>query len=176
MLRPMLPAIVLVLAACGSAAPPAETPRPTRAAQARTRSDEGPKPVTSLTRSQVKRTISEGLGMFLQNVSLEDWPVMHEGKFYGFKIRSINADWGVDLRPGDVVTKVNGIVPEHPDEADADAAHPAAGPPLPHPGCLTLSRARYGVKSIGSRSGVWPRQLRQCRERSEWSSGPPRRA
>jgi len=44
---------------------------------------------------------------------------MHEGKFHGFKIKSINPDWNVDIKPGDVITRVNGIVPEHPEEADA---------------------------------------------------------
>jgi type II secretory pathway component PulC len=77
------------------------------------------KPITSLKRSAVKSAIARGLGAFLRNVTVEDWPVMHNGKFYGFKIRTINSDWGVDLKPGDVVTRVNGIVPEHPEEADA---------------------------------------------------------
>lgn len=77
------------------------------------------KPITQIKRAAVKETIAEGLGVFLQNVSVDDWPVMHEGKFHGFKIKSINRDWGIDLRPGDVVTRVNGIVPEHPEEADA---------------------------------------------------------
>jgi len=75
--------------------------------------------VTSLRRSQVKQTISRGVGYFLQNVALDDWPVMRDGKFYGFRLRAINADWGVDLRAGDVVTRVNGMVIEHPEEADA---------------------------------------------------------
>ena len=76
-------------------------------------------PITSLKRAKVKETIQQGLGVFLQNVTVEDWPVMRDGKFHGFKIRTINADWAIDLKPGDVVTRVNGIVPEHPEEADA---------------------------------------------------------
>jgi type II secretory pathway component PulC len=113
-----LSVLALIVLGCGGSAPPPN--EPAHAAKARMEAPPAaPKPITSLTRLQVKRTIAEGLGMFLQNVSLEDWPVMHDGKFYGFKIKTINADWGVDLRPGDVVTKVNGIVPEHPDDADA---------------------------------------------------------
>lgn len=77
------------------------------------------KPITQLKRAQVKDTIAQGLGVFLQNVTVDDWPVMHEGKFHGFKIRSLNPEWGIDIRPGDVVTRINGIVPEHPEEADA---------------------------------------------------------
>ncbi len=113
--------LVLFAAACGESKPapkaandaagPAKT---TESAPAAPRA-----PVKSLTRAAVKETIAHGLGAFLQNVTVEDWPVMHEGKFHGFKIRTINADWGVDLKPGDVVTRVNGIVPEHPEEADA---------------------------------------------------------
>jgi len=118
MLRVTLSAIAfLATASCGTAPPPSPPKTPPRPAVEEPAP--APKAVSSLTRTQVKRTIAEGLGRFLQNVSLEDWPVMHEGKFHGFKIKSINPDWGVDLRPGDVVTKVNGIVPEHPDEADA---------------------------------------------------------
>lgn len=74
---------------------------------------------TSLKRSQVKATIVKGLGYFLQNVTVEDYPVMRGGKFYGFKIKNMNAELGVDLRPGDVVTRVNGMSIEHPEEADA---------------------------------------------------------
>lgn len=114
-------ALVLVSTACGESAPPKtanEAPPPSKVA------NEAPKPaaaepITSLKRLAVKETIARGVGAFLQNVTVEDWPVMHEGKFHGFKIRSINAQWGVDLKAGDVVTRINGIVPEHPEEADA---------------------------------------------------------
>jgi type II secretory pathway component PulC len=112
--------VSLLACACGESTPPP------RAARSETSPPKGDapaprlaKPVTSLRRAQVKETIAQGLGMFLQNVTVEDWPVMHDGKFYGFKIRTINPAWGVDLKPGDVVTRVNGVVPEHPEEADA---------------------------------------------------------
>jgi type II secretory pathway component PulC len=117
--------IVTFAAACGGSKPPPKTADAAPAASqaettpANANASAAPKPVTSLRRAAVKETIARGLGVFLQNVTVEDWPVMHEGKFHGFKIRSINADWGVDLKPGDVVTRVNGIVPERPEEADA---------------------------------------------------------
>jgi type II secretory pathway component PulC len=113
-------ALLVLLSACGGVtpapkatdeAPPAKAIAETPAAR--------PGPVTSLRRATVKETIAQGLGAFLQNVTVEDWPVMHEGKFHGFRIRSLSPDFRVDLRPGDVVTRVNGIVPEHPEEADA---------------------------------------------------------
>lgn len=112
--------LVLFATACGGGDKPkdahdvATTPAPSAAPVATPA-----QPVTALKRAAVKETIARGLGAFLQNVAVEDWPVMHEGKFHGFKIRSINTTWGVDLKPGDVVTRVNGIVPEHPEEADA---------------------------------------------------------
>jgi type II secretory pathway component PulC len=121
--RVCLPALLL-LAACGgssvskSAKNAHDGQEPTPAATAEAAKPIA-RPVTSLKRTAVKDTIAEGLGVFLQSVSVEDWPVMREGHFYGFKIRTINPTWGIDLKPGDVVLRVNGIVPEHPEEADA---------------------------------------------------------
>ncbi len=80
---------------------------------------ENVKPITSLRRAAVKETIKEGLGAFLQNVMVEDYPVMREGRFHGFRLRALNPEWGVDLKPGDVIVKVNGMVIEHPEDADA---------------------------------------------------------
>lgn len=94
-------------------APASMPPPPTTTAAA------VPEKITSLRRSEVKHTIARGLGYFLQNVSVEDWPVMREGRFHGFRIRTINESWGIDLHAGDVVTRVNGMPIEHPDEADA---------------------------------------------------------
>ncbi|MBX3212264.1 MAG: PDZ domain-containing protein [Labilithrix sp.] len=115
---PLAATLVLLAAACGESTP---TPKSASAAAAPSAEPARPPPapVTELKRAAIKDTIAQGLGVFLQNVTVEDWPVMHDGKFHGFKIRSINADWGVDLQPGDVVTRINGIVPEHPEEADA---------------------------------------------------------
>lgn len=110
-------ALGLFTTACGRS-----TPAPTAPVQGASDTARDPAEgtaVMSIKRSAVKETIAKGLGAFLQNVTVEDWPVMNNGKFHGFKIRTINSDWGVDLKPGDVVTRVNGIVPEHPEEADA---------------------------------------------------------
>lgn len=116
MLRSWLPLALLVLTACGSSAPPPATSA--KAPATDLAPPPAPKPITALKRSEVKSTIAHGLGYFLQNVAVEDYPVMQNGKFYGFKIKELNPDWIIDLRPGDVVTRVNGVVPEHPDEAD----------------------------------------------------------
>jgi type II secretory pathway component PulC len=117
-LRIALPFALALSAACGESTPPPKAPPPTKNT-VREPAAASAQPVTSLRRARVKEAITQGVGAFLQNVTVEDWPVMHEGKFHGFKIKTINTEWGVDLKPGDVVTRVNGIVPEHPDDADA---------------------------------------------------------
>ena len=112
-------ALALAILACGESptpkAPSSEAPStaPTTTAAA------APITTTSLKRSGVKRTIAKGLGYFLQEVTVEDYPVMTGGKFHGFKIKAITGDWGVDLRPGDVITRVNGMSIEHPEDADS---------------------------------------------------------
>jgi len=115
MMRPAL-ALALVLTACGGSS----APSPAKTAKAATDipAPAAPKPVTALKRSDVRGAIAQGLGVFLQNVSVDDYPVMQNGKFYGFKIKELNPDWIVDLHPGDVVTRINGVVPERPDDAD----------------------------------------------------------
>jgi type II secretory pathway component PulC len=128
-MRLSCPAFVIALSlgsfafvACGGEAPPAKSPGNATAATATaptTTAAAMPAKTTSLRRSQVKQGIARGLGYFLQNVSVEDYPVMRGSKFYGFKIKDINAELGVDLRPGDVVTRVNGLSIEHPEQADA---------------------------------------------------------
>ena len=123
-MRLLRSALVLALAVASSAcgeAPPAKTaksPALQTTAPTTTAAAVVPK-TTSIKRSQVKQTIGKGLGYFLQNVTVEEYPAMKANQFYGWKLRSVNAELGVDLRPGDVVTKVNGMPIEHPEEADA---------------------------------------------------------
>lgn len=76
-------------------------------------------PFTQLKRADVKLAIDKGLGVLLQNVMVEDYPAMKEGRFYGFRLKALNPEWVIDLRPGDVIVRVNGQVIEHPEEADA---------------------------------------------------------
>jgi type II secretory pathway component PulC len=67
-------------------------------------------PPGSLFRKDVNATVEEGLGYFLQRVSVD--PDVVDGKFRGFRIVELRpADYwkGVDLKPGDVVTLVNGM-------------------------------------------------------------------
>lgn len=64
----------------------------------------------TLQRADVERVVDAGLGRFLGNVVIE--PSLSAGKFTGWSIVGLEpADlWGgVDLQPGDVVTKINGM-------------------------------------------------------------------
>jgi general secretion pathway protein C len=67
-------------------------------------------PPGSLFRDDVAATVNQGLGYFLQRVSVDAEVV--DGKFHGFRIvelRPMEFWQGVDLRPGDVATQVNGM-------------------------------------------------------------------
>jgi type II secretory pathway component PulC len=95
----------LILAACGGSPPPvavAPAPRPAAKVAA-------PAPRDTLTRQDVVATIDAGFGRFLGLVEVE--PSLEHGKFVGWTIVSLRPAefWGdVDLKPGDVVTAVNG--------------------------------------------------------------------
>ena len=74
----------------------------------------------ALARSTVHAAVTDGLGVFLQRVEVDDQPVMVGGKFHGFRIAALRDPdfWaGVDLKAGDVVTSVNGFPIERPEQA-----------------------------------------------------------
>lgn len=69
-------------------------------------------------RADLTRVVDAGLGRFLQHVEVD--AALEAGKFRGFRIVSLTPPefWaGVDLRPGDVVTQVNGMSIERPPQA-----------------------------------------------------------
>jgi hypothetical protein len=76
-------------------------------------------PAGSIPRSRVDKALDAGLGAFLQHVVLDDSPVMIDGKFHGFRIDELKGAMfkDVDLKPGDVVTHVNGFPIERPEQA-----------------------------------------------------------
>jgi type II secretory pathway component PulC len=107
-----------VLAGCGHAAP--------KVAEAPVKVTAAPPPVVVATapadairRSAIRGVLAAGPGVFLQKVSVDDHPVLADGKFHGFRIAALQADSfrGVDLKPGDVVTRIEGMPIEHPEEA-----------------------------------------------------------
>jgi type II secretory pathway component PulC len=129
-MRPsLLFGVAVALCACGGAstvprqapavaAQPSATPASaTSAPQAAPPPGEGDR---ALKRSAVHGAVSRGLGAFLQRIELDDQPVRVDGKFHGFRIAALRDAkfWnGVDLKPGDVVTAVNGFPIEHPEQA-----------------------------------------------------------
>jgi hypothetical protein len=130
----LLPILALAaLAACGSA-PAASKPAvapvqpvPVASASAAPAAPAAPaSPVVdrAVTRAAVHAVVSDGLGAFLERVDLDDQPVFVGRRFHGFRIAALrdSASWsgfwtGVDLKPGDVVTSINGFPIEHPEQA-----------------------------------------------------------
>jgi type II secretory pathway component PulC len=89
---------------CGGNVPPAapaKTDSPAAVAAKPARVD--------LSREEVTAAVEAGLGRFLQHIEVE--PSLQGGRFVGFRIVGLHPPefWdGVDLMPGDVVTRVNG--------------------------------------------------------------------
>lgn len=114
-----------LLAACGHAppappvAPAASQPAPATTVSQVPASAVSGLPGDTIRRSTIRAVLAAGPGAFLQKVSVDDHPVFSAGKFHGFRIAALQADsfQGVDLKPGDVVTRVEGMPIEHPEEA-----------------------------------------------------------
>ncbi len=114
-------AVVFFAGGCAAAVPPAPVSAPPPAVEGDGKSSPPP-PLGghTLARSAVRATIAAGLGAFLRHVELDDQPVLADGKFRGFRITALRdaALWnGVDLKPGDVVTSLNGFPIERPEQA-----------------------------------------------------------
>lgn len=106
-----------LIAACGSAPPPAAPPPPAPAPAAPAKKP-APPPAGTLYRNDVQNLVNQGFPNFLQRVEVE--PSLDNGKFKGWAIVSLNPPefWqGVDLKPGDVVVSVNGLPIERETEA-----------------------------------------------------------
>lgn len=125
MWKRILPGL-LFLSACGggAATPKKEAKAPTAAPEttaARVTAPAGdPKanPSAGIARSKVKAVVGDGPGSFLQKIVLDDRPVFVGGKFHGFRVVSLK-DFlaSSELRAGDVVTRVNGMPIERPEQA-----------------------------------------------------------
>ncbi|AUX41117.1 serine protease [Sorangium cellulosum] len=102
------------LAGCGgqqAAAPaPAPGPRAPSAAPAKQAA-----PAGQLARADVDRVLLLGPPWLLRRVPVEE--VIRAGAFIGWKVLALPQDWtGIELKPGDVVTQINGTPLERPDE------------------------------------------------------------
>jgi len=111
----------LVAVGCGGAAPSVKAPAvAARVAPAKPGGTAtAALPANAIRRSAVQAVLTDGPGAFLQSVAVDDHAVFLAGKFHGFRITALRGEsWaGVDLRPGDVVTRVNGFSIEHPEQA-----------------------------------------------------------
>lgn len=109
--------LALALAACEAAAPPrpAATPAAPRAANAPAAPAT---PTGHLRRGDVDQIlVQQGPPWVLRRVISEE-VIRRDGKFSGWRLVGLPDDWrGIDLKPGDVVSRVNGLPVETPDEA-----------------------------------------------------------
>jgi serine protease Do len=100
--------------------PPASTPAPALSpSSAPPPSCDARRGRDGLRRAAVVRTVDGGLGHWLQRVDVD--PKLEHGRFRGWIIRNLPAGDAcyadLDLRAGDVVTRINGRPVERPEEA-----------------------------------------------------------
>ena len=126
MARRPLPALALALAlplaaslAAGCAehdAAPPQTPakKPAPAAAPSASAQAGAAAPGHLARADVERVLRQGPPWLLRRVVPEE--VIRGGRFVGWRLLSVPEDWTIDLHNGDVVTKVNGLSIERPDD------------------------------------------------------------
>jgi type II secretory pathway component PulC len=109
----------LVLYGCGGHAPPPSASAPPTGRRVSLVGAVVGVPANAIRRSAVQEALSAGPGAFLQRLTVDDHPVFLGGKFHGFRITALPGDaWaGIDLRPCDVVMRVNGFSIEHPEDA-----------------------------------------------------------
>jgi S1-C subfamily serine protease len=107
-------ALALALAGCGAKpAPVAATPAPSAPAQAAP-AKRAPPP-GQIAREDLDAALVQGPPWLLRRVPIEE--VIRAGAFIGWKILALPEGWSsVDLKPGDVVTKANGVSLERPDD------------------------------------------------------------
>ncbi len=111
--------VVLGVVACGGTKTESASPLPasahTEPVAKPARDDTAP---DSVRRSNVRATVARGLGAFLGDVTLDERPVFLAGKFRGFRIVELRGPLKASsLLPGDVVTRINGMPIERPEQA-----------------------------------------------------------
>ena len=118
-MRAAILAGLFFVTACGGAArAPATAPQVAVAPKPPAPAPAARGPLTTLKRGDVVSVIDSGFGNFLQRVQVE--PSLMDGRFRGWTIVDLRPTgfWeAVDLKPGDVVTSVNGLPIERDTEA-----------------------------------------------------------
>lgn len=108
-------ALAFTTACGGSPSRRSEAPKPKPSASAPAEAEEPPIPEGALRRSHVDAVLKKGPPWLLSRVEVEE--VLRKGAFIGWRVVNLPASWeGSGLRPGDVVTKVNGLGVEKPDD------------------------------------------------------------
>jgi type II secretory pathway component PulC len=114
---------ILFLTACATVKPEAVEETPALTGTPAITTTNTPTPASTpvggvIARSELAKVLDASPGMFLQHVESE--PRFRAGKFFGWKLVAFfpgDARFaGVDLRAGDVVTRVNGIAIERPEQ------------------------------------------------------------
>lgn len=107
--------LAATLAACGGAQPP---PQPAAAVPKPSASAPPPQPAVPpghIARMALEDALVQGPPWILRRVAVEE--VIRGGNFIGWKIVGLPAEWGeVQVKVGDVVTRVNGQPIEKPDD------------------------------------------------------------
>lgn len=107
---------VALLFGCSSSTEPTSKPKTANAAKPEPIAQPEPQtPPDKLERSALKTVLPSGLPWILRRV----WPeeVVREGKFIGWRLVAIPEEWlGLDVRPDDIVTRVNGKTIETPEQ------------------------------------------------------------
>jgi len=107
-----------LLAGCGAAPQPVVAKAPAVPAKAAPAVAVAKPPQGALFRDDVNALIERGFPLFLQRIEVE--PRLVDGQFRGWSIVNLSPSefWsGVDLKPGDVVTRVNDLPIERETEA-----------------------------------------------------------
>lgn len=103
------------LAGCGGATPPPAAPKAAASAPVAKEPEPASLPPGHLSRDVVDKVLGQGPPWILRRVLMEE--VIRGDKFVGWRMLKLPDEWhGVDLKAGDVVTRVNGMPVERPDE------------------------------------------------------------
>ncbi len=101
--------VALALVGCANPPPPAEPKRPPPAPQ------RALIPAGALDRGQLEVVLQEGPPWLLERVPVEE--VVESGKFVGWRVQELPMTWrGIELQAGDVVTAVNAMPIETPND------------------------------------------------------------
>lgn len=110
----------LVSAGCGAEAHQRARPSAPASQQKPSPDDEAGKedesvPAGSIARSRVDAVLRQGPPWLLSHVEVEE--VLRKGAFIGWRVVAMPVDWeGGGIKPGDIVTRVNGVGLEKPDD------------------------------------------------------------